>query len=486
MRLNQKKKLLGLITTIDKIMGYVTNENGDRNKKLLKEGGEGLDVLFEVMSDHFEIRGLIQKVIDTIGVITSDEGNCVGLESDIGKIRKILNDVRMKLINDVKTEIEIVFMPYKASMWDSLDSIYREAESDPDCTCKVVPIPYYEKDARGQITRFCYEGNQLPKDIQTIPFELYELEKNQPDIIYIHNPYDQYNTLTMVNPRFFSDNLSKYTDMLVYVPYFIAGSSETSVMSILPAYKQVTKIIVQSDDQKNTFVVNGLEDNKVLNLGSPKIDAMHRAIKTRSEVPLYWSHIINGKKVFLFNTGIADLLSTSTWFEQIEQIINFFIAHEQYALIWRPHPLTEITIQTMRPNILEEYTQLQDKLKRATNIIVDNSNDIYQAVSVSDALISDYSSVMLQYIVTEKPVLGLINENMTESDRYYYGDYLGCYFTSHGMAVSQFVEMIENDCDIKREERVSRFNRSISNADGTSGQKIHRRIKEEVMQTIKA
>lgn len=87
---------------------------------------------------------------------------------------------------------------------------------------------------------------------------------------------------------------------------------------------------------------------------------------------------------------------------------------------------------------------------------------------------------MLQYIITEKPVLGLLSKNKLEQDTYYYADYLGCYFTHEDISVAQFVDMVECNEDFKKEERISRFKKSVVHADGTCGQRIHQVILNEI------
>ncbi|MCM1268981.1 MAG: hypothetical protein NC302_13850, partial [Bacteroidales bacterium] len=37
---------------------------------------------------------------------------------------------------------EVVFLPYKSCMWDSLESIWKAADKDSNCDAYVVPIPY--------------------------------------------------------------------------------------------------------------------------------------------------------------------------------------------------------------------------------------------------------------------------------------------------------------------------------------------------------
>lgn len=487
MRLIQKRQTLDLLATIEEGFDFASNSSHEEAIEMLQECNNGLAFLSDLVCEEKKVQKLLEKEIDltinAIHFLLSDSQEVQLLTSYILEIKEVLNSVRYVLINDVQTEIEIAFMPYKVSMWDSLESIYREAEQDPNCTCYVIPIPYYEKNSQGQVIKSCYEGDLFPKDIDVTHFDSYDFENRRPDIIYIHNPYDQYNTLTMVHPRFFSNNLAQYTDMLVYVPYFIAGSSDKLSLSLFPAFKNVSKIIVQSDISKSAFLTNGFDSSKVMNLGSPKLDAMLAAVEKPIETPLSWKDTIENKKVILFNSGIADLLANSTWVEQIEQVINHFLNNEQCALIWRPHPLTEVTLKTMRPNLIEKFKKVEDKLTQSKNIIIDKGNNIFPAVAVSDGIISDYSSVMLQYIITKKPVLGLLNKQMIENDRYYYADYSSCYFIQD-ISIAQFIDIVLLNEDYKKEERISRFTSSVTNADGTSGQKIHHTIRNEVISRL--
>ena len=484
MRLNQKRQIMDFIATIEEGIDYASHSNDDRTSVILQDSNDGLQFLLKLMNGEKEVLELLHQAVQAVQSLMAGMKEEHKYLLHINKLKSLMVDVKSLIINNIKTDIEIAFMPYKASMWDALESIYKEANQDPNCTCYVVPIPYYEKNAQGDIIKFCYEGNEFPKDVTTIPFELYDFENRRPDIIYIHNPFDNYNILTMVNNRFFSGNLAQYTEMLVYVPYYLAGSTATPEVSVFPSFMNAAKIIVQSKNSLHAFIANGIDAHKLLDLGSPKLDAMFEAIKEPKEIPYYWKKIIGDKKVFLLNTGIADLLSIDAWFEQVEQVLNFFMDHEQFAVIWRPHPLTEVTIKTMRPQLLESFGILENKLKQAANVIVDNSSDIYPAVAASDGIISDYSSVMLQCIVTEKPILGLLNSQMIGTDRYYHADYSGCYFVNQDFTVPQFVEMVERGEDHKREDRVSRFKNSVSNADGTCGAKIHQSIQNELMQQV--
>lgn len=481
MRIKKKQQILELLTTIEEGIEYACDSTLSSSNQVLNDCIEGLFLLSDLLSDEETICENLQKLIGNIQHILP-----MGWKDkllNLKELKKLVLNIKDNVQEDIKVEIEVAFMPYKISMWDSLESIYKEVEQDQDCNCYVVPLPYYEKNEKGEVTRICYEGNQFPEDIKITHYNEYDFENRKPDIIYIHNPYDEYNKLTMVNPRFFSKNLTKYTDMLVYVPYFVAGSSATQYLNILPSYINVSKIVTQSNIAQNTFIANGIDEKKILNLGSPKFDATLAAVQeVKNEIKNNFK--INDKRnTILFNTGIADLLATETWVEEIEQVIYYFINHPQFGLIWRPHPLTRVTLNTMRSNILEKFDAIEEKVKRTSNIIIDRTSDVYPAIAVSDGLISDYSSVMLQYIITGKPVLGLLKEQMLEDDRYYFANYQGCYFMEN-CTVSQFVEMIDNNIDPKKNERMMKFINSINNTDGTCGQKIHFNIKREIIHNL--
>ena len=133
---------------------------------------------------------------------------------------------------------------------------------------------------------------------------------------------------------------------------------------------------------------------------------------------------------------------------------------------------------------MELFNNYLEKISNVENVIIDLNSDVYPAISVSDALISDYSSVMFQYMATEKPVLGMIEESLIEENRIYAIDYLGNYFVNKDMNVEKFINMVINSEDPKKEERIKRLKASITNLDGECGKRVHETIKKEAIESI--
>ncbi|WP_040210410.1 CDP-glycerol glycerophosphotransferase family protein [Clostridium polynesiense] len=93
---------------------------------------------------------------------------------------------------------------------------------------------------------------------------------------------------------------------------------------------------------------------------------------------------------------------------------------------------------------------MEEKALSQNNIILDLESDSYKAIKVSHGLISGYSSIMFQYMLTGKPVLSIIDKERKNKKRLYCTDYLGNYSYNEDMNINEFKEMILMDKDPKK------------------------------------
>ena len=227
-------------------------------------------------------------------------------------LKKLLIRLGNSVKNDIPERMEVVFLPYKASMWDSLESVWKAADEDPDCDAYVVPIPYFDKNPDGSFKEMHYEGDQYPDYVPITDYDDYEFETRNPDIIFIHNPYDDCNYVTSVAPKFYSKNLKQYTDKLVYIPYFVLGEIDPDNKEarksiehfcVNPGVINADVVIVQSEDMRKVYIENMTEaagentrsywEKKILGLGSPKMDKVLETSEDDCEIPEEWNEILN-------------------------------------------------------------------------------------------------------------------------------------------------------------------------------------------------
>lgn len=339
--------------------------------------------------------------------------------------QKIQNCAEEELSN----RYEIVFLPYKVSMWDSLESVWIAAVEDPDCDAYVIPIPYYDKNADGTFRSEHYEGEAFPAGVPITNYLEYDFENRHPDAIFIHNPYDDHNFVTSVHPYFYTQNLRKFTERLVYIPYYISAETNPDSLDVIEGKAGMTltngvlnsdMVFLQSENTKRLFV-NILEryvqntdrnywENRIWGLGSPKLDRVNRVVRDDARLPQDWHDMIyteSGlrKKVIFYNISISTLLNNPDMLNKIRDVLCYFKNSKDAVLWWRPHPLYESTLASMRPDMLSEYQQIVNQYKKEAWGIFDDGVDLQWAIAETDAYYGDKSSVVQLYKEAKKPVM---------------------------------------------------------------------------------
>ena len=329
---------------------------------------------------------------------------------------------RLKELISESVVYKVIFMPYKASMWDSLESIWMAADKAERCEALVVPITYYELDSNQNPVKKVNERDRFPEYVNTINDEEYDLENDLPDIIYIHNPYDNTNLVTRVDSRYYSWNLKKYCEKLVYVPYYkwVDGVSSASFKS---AMYHADYTVQSSDDAvkrcieaspeyagalgMETIVVRKAMEKKLINLGSPEVDKVLSLSKDNVPMPDDWEgKVIKSRVNVVYNTTIDEIFESRT-FDKVKETLNFFKKNSEKAfVIWRPHPLMKQTLTSMLPNLVDEYDELMNEFITGDYGVLDANPSMHYAMFWSDMYYGYKTSSMTElYKYTGKIVL---------------------------------------------------------------------------------
>nr|WP_320193014.1 hypothetical protein [uncultured Desulfobacter sp.] len=330
---------------------------------------------------------------------------------DRDTLNGIIVDVE-KLLNKGERIYNVVFFPYKASMWDSLESIWKACKQDPACVCHVVPIPYYEYDSTTKKWTYRYDGSEFDPGVKIIDYKKYSIEDEMPDVAYTHNPYDKFNRITTIHPDYYSDNLKKFVKKLVYVPYYLTSGFFAEGHLELPVYKNMDFMVVQSEAIKECFK-NSKYYNKILPLGSPKIDKVIHLVQDGVSIPESWMPALQNKKSLMLNTSLSEILKGGNeYLIKIKTVFEAVKKRNDINIIWRPHPLLEATIKSMRPGLWKALLELKVFFIETSIGVIDQSPDLAKTIAISDGYIgenSSGSSVSNLFAVVGKPVYILDN-----------------------------------------------------------------------------
>lgn len=326
---------------------------------------------------------------------------------------------------------EIVFLPFKAQTWEAFDPIWREAAADQNCDVYVIPIPYYYKKYDNTLYDMQYHPQDYPKEVFITPYDAFDFGLHHPEVVYIQNPYDEWNPSTSVHPFFYSENLLKYTDKLVYIPYFLLEEftkecereySNMQYYCTVPGVVNADEVILQSENMRSVYIEKLVEfagedtrplwERKIKGTGSPIMDARERCRQGGAAVPQEWERCLyqsdrQRKKVILYGIGGSTLMEYGFRFlEKLRRVFAIFGEKKEEILpVFYPHPqIQEITLAG-RPEIWEDYEKLIEKYRKEDWIFFATESEIEKLMQIADAYYGDGSRIALQMREEGKPVM---------------------------------------------------------------------------------
>lgn len=249
------------------------------------------------------------------------------------------------------SNLKIAFCPYKAEMWDAMESIYDSCLFEPKVQAKICPIPFAEVDFAGNVGMFRTETSQL-KSIIT-PHEDFitpdKLDEFKPDYVVLHYPYDEHNSVTRIAKDFWSINLMYKGYKIIYSPYGLPYGGISSCNLIhQPVVKHAWLIVEDSEAEAQNVIDCWKKENidltdRIIITGSPKRD-------------LLWDAEDTGNTSTTLIAG--SLLPLLNMFPQQIRKFRDIITNElslNKKVILRLHPLASTGIRSKTPQYYESW-----------------------------------------------------------------------------------------------------------------------------------
>lgn len=386
---------------------------------------------------HVSVKELEVYCEELYTIYTMIGEDVCGTEGDIAGYGVHLGQALQRVFDSIDKNIlqrkEVVFVTYKAAMWDSLDGLWRECRREADCDVYVIPVPYYYKAGDGTIVKECYEGMNFPQEVKVTGYNDYDFALRHPDTIYLQCPYDEYNAVFSVHPFAYSRNMRQFTDNLVFVQPFVVdefrSENEKARLNVSqyfcnPAIMCADRVIVQSEAMKQVLVdelVNFAGENtrdiwekKLDGRGVPDTGETRQAISEHLiwALPEEWKKLIyredgSRKKIVMYYNSVSTMLENNDKIiDKIRNVLDIFRADSKdIVFMWRHNPLIEPTMEKEYPEALKDYVAIIEGFRNAGWGIYNTVTTVPDMVQICDAYYGDNDKIVQIFVRAGKPAM---------------------------------------------------------------------------------
>ena len=352
--------------------------------------------------------------------------------------------IKKNLEKKIGKKVKVGFIVQMPAVWDKEVDVYNEMKKRDNIETFLLVVPPY--DFANKKFNFSYENNYFienyPEAIKAIDpsGKVIDIKKLGLDYLFFQRQYDHY-----LPPELSSIELVKDIKCC-YIPYGYSGSDVFNPGNTDPIFfRNMSYVFVESDYIKYVFEEKYRKKRMykyqhIKSLGYPDLEQFF----DESEVGMV-------KKIMWTPRWYYDKkLGGSHFFENKDDIFKIKEENLDIELVFRPHPLMFEQFINQGLMTADEEEAFKSKIREAS-IKYDSDSMISNAIHENDLLITDYSSIIINFFLTGKPII-YCKANYDLND-----DYSrmaeGIYVAENSEQLSQYVKMLINGKDPLKEKR---------------------------------
>ena len=331
---------------------------------------EGCGLAVRQLKDYYEMAHALAREWDEAGGQSLDM-----LLDSMKKDFEHLCNMRKK---------QALFLPCKAEWWDTMSGAWEAVCQKSDWEVLVMPLPYFEKDMEDESIENHYHCDCFPEEVPVISYEDYDIEKKHPDEIIIQFPYDDSNDSIRIPDAYYSKNLIKNTDKLIYIPCFDMDDPKTETdkaSEIIKYFIEQPGVLYADEIRLKSQMMKQLYLNALMNMvgedtrdyWDEKIivcEQKNKTVKDTEDFPEEWKKVIGERKTLLYQIHLPFLLEHRLKaIKKIKDTFNIIEGGNGIACIFSPHEsLKEIEMDL---ELSREYAEILTLVKKKNNFILD-------------------------------------------------------------------------------------------------------------------
>ena len=373
---------------------------------------------------------------------------CGQPESVFSKLVNLLDkteQIKQIMQKEILDQKEVVFLIDKAEHWQYIEWYWKKIIADEGMDVYIVPLPYYYKKYDGICYASKYEFDKIKNcmtnrlqlaDEKTLmrnhieDYRKFDIQLHHPDQIVIQNPYDEWNQAITLPEEFYSRNLQKYTEKLVYiVPFLVEEFTKENYREYhnmqyyctMPGVVRSDIVYVQSENMQNVYIEKltefageGTKDiwsqkiavaEKKKNLKASDGASDNMADSTSNST----DRIKKARKKIAFFVQVGLTIQYGDeMFRKLQSVVEIFRGSKQKVeLVWIGDKEHDAFFKEYNPDLAEKYQAItREFMKEGWGTYLDRTDiEVSEITAMCDAYYGSASHIALEFEVKKKPVM---------------------------------------------------------------------------------
>ena len=355
-------------------------------------------------------------------------------------------------------KIRAGFIVQMSEIWDKEEPVYSVLKNHSGTEVFLLAVPKWDFETQQTVND--YSGNYFiknyPDAIRAINPDgtVIDTDSLNADYIFYQRPYDHY-----LPEALRSSSLVGKTKCC-YIPYGFAGADVFNEGNSNPEFFRNIYVSFLESAYMQKILESKFRLNSLLklrhfeNIGYPSLEPYVKMKQNFSRTILWtprWSY--------------DEKIGGSHFIEYKDAFLALKNKHNDWNLIFRPHPLMFDEFVSKKLMSQAEVDDYLDKLNRA-GIVYDYDTSLEKALESADILFTDYSSVIVNYFLTGKPILYC--EGIIELNGLYSKMSEGMYIVKSENEIEQYISDLFDGNDPLREKRAEIIKSEFSNCVGAA------------------
>ena len=322
--------------------------------------------------------------------------------------------------SEIVNRRSVLFLPVKAKHFSSMRMAYEMEKATPDTDVYVMPLPYYYKEYDGSFKDEMHIDTEefIKANIPVTDCSRFDLSLLCPEKIYINSAYDEYNMAVSVDTRFYARNVKKYTEKLIYIPYFKLMEFDRAnypcwynmqYYCTVPGVVMADKVYVQSENTRKVYIDKLNEwtgDEKYTDIWEQKIDVYNESCEEDSEDEL---RDAGSKKTIVWFVSAGSLAEFGDkYIEKAYRNLDVFVlSKDKLKVLLISEPFLDEMIKTYSDELYKKWTGFIDEFNRSGigEVVSQVEDQSVEVLLKANAYYGDPSSICKDFILMKKPVM---------------------------------------------------------------------------------